>query len=75
MIDEWFVKFIHNNKLVYKMNLHKDKSGKRCADPECRQIDWMPINCKYCHKDVECWVRPVLFWALIYWQSSLLRGI
>jgi hypothetical protein len=39
------------------MNLHKDISGKRCAHDECRQIDWMPIECKYCHKDIVCWIK------------------
>jgi predicted nucleic acid binding AN1-type Zn finger protein len=24
------------------------KLGKRCSLAECRQIDWMPISCKYC---------------------------
>lgn len=29
--------------------MEDQKLGKHCTLQECRQIDWMPIECKYCH--------------------------
>lgn len=29
--------------------MQDQKIGKRCTLAECRQIDWMPIECKYCN--------------------------